>query len=91
MKKEILRVTDTHQLLVAAKKYNLIPKIHVNQFNAIGGVEAGVQHQALSVDHLEILTDDDLVGFKRIKNNACSLTILFLFFKHSLHSSKKNY
>ena len=66
-------VTDTHQLLVAGKKYNLIPKIHVNQFNAIGGVEAGVQHQALSVDHLEILTDDDLLALKGSKTMPVAL------------------
>ena len=47
-----------------AKKYNLIPKIHVNQFNAIGGVAEGVKHQALSVDHLEVLTDDDILALK---------------------------
>ena len=57
-------VADTHQLLIEAKKYNLIPKIHVNQFNAIGGIAIGVKHQALSVDHLEVLTDDDILALK---------------------------
>jgi len=57
-------VADTNQLLSEAKKYNLIPKIHVNQFNAIGGVQAGVDHQALSVDHLEVLTSEDLEALK---------------------------
>lgn len=53
-------VEDTHRVLSEGKKYGLTPKIHVNQFNAIGGVAAGVAHQALSVDHLEVLTDEDL-------------------------------
>ena len=53
-------VADTHRLLSEAKKYNLIPKIHVNQFNAIGGIAAGVKHDALSVDHLEVLTAEDI-------------------------------
>ncbi|MBT8256706.1 MAG: imidazolonepropionase [Bacteroidia bacterium] len=53
-------VDDTHQLLAAAAQYGLVPKIHVNQFNAIGGVAAGVEHGALSVDHLEVLTNADL-------------------------------
>lgn len=57
-------VEDTNQLLTEAKKYNLIPKIHVNQFNAIGGVKAGVDHQALSVDHLEVLNDEDIEALK---------------------------
>ncbi|MFT7072140.1 imidazolonepropionase [Patiriisocius sp. Uisw_017] len=53
-------VEDTERLLTEAKRYGLIPKIHVNQFNAIGGVAAGVKHNALSVDHLEVVTDEDI-------------------------------
>ncbi|OAB78632.1 imidazolonepropionase [Cochleicola gelatinilyticus] len=57
-------VSDTERILSEAKKYNLIPKIHVNQFNAIGGVAIGVKYKALSVDHLEVLTDDDIAALK---------------------------
>ncbi|NND62374.1 MAG: imidazolonepropionase [Flavobacteriaceae bacterium] len=57
-------VADTDKLLKAAAKYNLIPKIHVNQFNAIGGVRAGVENGALSVDHLEILEEEDISALK---------------------------
>ncbi|ULC60907.1 imidazolonepropionase [Flaviramulus sp. BrNp1-15] len=53
-------VEDTEQILKAGKKYGLIPKIHVNQFTAIGGVQAGVNNKALSVDHLEIMRDEDI-------------------------------
>lgn len=54
-------VKDTDRLLKAAKDFGLIPKIHVNQFNAIGGVEAGVKNNALTVDHLEIMKPEDIV------------------------------
>lgn len=57
-------VADTERLLSEAKKYNLIPKIHVNQFTALGGIAAGVKHNALSVDHLEVLTNDDIEALK---------------------------
>jgi len=57
-------VEDTHKLLSEAKKYKLIPKIHVNQFNAIGGIKAGVDHNALSVDHLEVVTLEDIEALK---------------------------
>jgi len=57
-------VDDTNKILSAAKKYKLIPKIHVNQFNAIGGVQAGVMQDALSVDHLEVLTSEDISVLK---------------------------
>ena len=51
---------ETDRILKAAHQYGLIPKIHVNQFNSIGGVEIGAKNNALTVDHLEILTDEDL-------------------------------
>ena len=38
----------------------MIPKIHVNQFRAIGGVQAGVKYNALSVDHLEEMRNEDI-------------------------------
>lgn len=53
-------VDDTEQILKAASQYGLVPKIHVNQFNAFGGVELGVKYKALSVDHLEVLNQEDI-------------------------------
>jgi imidazolonepropionase len=57
-------VEDTDRILSAAKKYNLKPKVHVNQFNTIGGIQVSTKHSALSVDHLEVLSDDDLESLK---------------------------
>jgi len=51
---------ETDRILKAGVTYGLIPKIHVNQFNSMGGVKVGVNNNALSVDHLEVLTDEDL-------------------------------
>ncbi|CAI8278550.1 MAG: Imidazolonepropionase [Polaribacter sp. SA4-10] len=55
---------DTAQILAAGKKYGLIPKVHVNQFNAFGGIAISVAHNALSVDHLEEMTPDDINALK---------------------------
>ncbi len=55
---------DTDKILSAAKKYNLTPKVHVNQFNSIGGIETSINNNALSVDHLEVLSEDDLTALK---------------------------
>jgi len=55
---------DTEQILKAAKQFHLTPKIHVNQFNAFGGVALAVKHNALSVDHLEELNQDDINALK---------------------------
>ena len=51
---------DTAQILAAGKKYGLIPKVHVNQFNAFGGIKVAVDANALSVDHLEELSKEDI-------------------------------
>jgi imidazolonepropionase len=53
-------VKDTDRILCAGKKYGLLPKVHVNQFTAMGGVEVSVKNKALSVDHLEVINDDDI-------------------------------
>ncbi|WP_299683090.1 imidazolonepropionase [uncultured Tenacibaculum sp.] len=53
-------VEQTEKIIQAAKKVGLQPKVHVNQFTTIGGVEKCVSNDALSVDHLEVLSDDDI-------------------------------
>jgi imidazolonepropionase len=58
-------VDDTEQILAAGKKHGLIPKIHVNQFTSIGGIQKGIAHNALTVDHLEIVTSEDLEALKK--------------------------
>ena len=46
-------VEDTDKILTAAARYGLRPKIHANELAISGGVQVGVAHKALSVDHLE--------------------------------------
>jgi imidazolonepropionase len=46
-------VSETKEICEAGKVIGLIPKIHANQLSVSGGVEAGVELGALSVDHLE--------------------------------------
>jgi imidazolonepropionase len=57
-------VEETIRLMEAGKGFGLQPKIHVNQFTAINGIAAAVQHNALSVDHLEIVTAEDIAVLK---------------------------
>ena len=57
-------VSETKQIMEAGNKFGLVSKIHVNQFNAIGGVKAAVNNKALSVDHLEIMNHDDIEVLK---------------------------
>lgn len=55
---------DTERIMKAGQQYGMIPKIHVNQFNAFGGVALGVTYNALSVDHLEELNQEDIEALK---------------------------
>jgi imidazolonepropionase len=57
-------VEETEKIMEAGIRFGLIPKIHVNQFKSLGGVKAGVQHKALSVDHLEIMSREDIEVLK---------------------------
>ncbi|PHS52228.1 MAG: imidazolonepropionase [Lutibacter sp.] len=66
-------VDDTERLLKASAKFGLIPKIHVNQFTAIGGVQVGVKYKALSVDHLEELRTEDIEALKSTKTMPVAL------------------
>ncbi|WP_372745068.1 imidazolonepropionase [Lutibacter sp.] len=66
-------VEDTVKLLEAGKVYGLRPKIHVNQFNAIGGVQTGVKYKALSVDHLEEMRTEDIEVLKNTETMPVAL------------------
>jgi imidazolonepropionase len=57
-------IEDTERILTAGKSYGLKAKIHVNQFNTFGGVATAVRHDALSVDHLEELSNIDIEALK---------------------------
>ena len=49
---------ETEKICLAGKEFGLKPKIHANQLNASGGVQAGVKMNAVSVDHLESMDED---------------------------------
>ena len=56
-------VEDTDRILEAAK-HLLTPKIHANELAVSGGVQVGVKHMALSVDHLERTTEAEISALK---------------------------
>ncbi|WP_445452393.1 imidazolonepropionase [Flavobacterium sp. 25HG05S-40] len=66
-------VEETERIMKAGQQYGLHAKIHVNQFTAINGIAACVKHNALSVDHLEIVTDEDIEVLKNSETIAVAL------------------
>ena len=57
-------VDDTDRILTAGSTCGLRPKIHANELAVSGGVQVGVKHKALSVDHLERTTDVEINALK---------------------------
>ncbi len=60
-------VEEMEQILKAGSALGLQPKVHVNQFSAMGGIAKAVELNALSVDHLEELADEDIAALKGSK------------------------
>ena len=71
--KDYYSVADTEQLLQAGLKQGLAGKIHVNQFTAIGGIQAGIANNVLSVDHLEEMRSEDIEALKGTKTMPVAL------------------
>jgi imidazolonepropionase len=66
-------VEETEQIMEAGIRFGLKPKIHVNQFNSIGGIQAGIKYNALSVDHLEVMKPEDIEALKNTETMPVAL------------------
>ncbi len=64
---------ETDQILQAGWKHGLKPKIHANQLAISGGVQAGIRNNAISVDHLESVGDEEI---EALKNSTTIPTLL---------------
>ena len=51
---------ETARMLKVGAEYGLLPKIHANELAVSGGVQVGVEHNAVSVDHLERITEVEI-------------------------------
>ena len=66
-------VDELDRILDAGAKFNLKPKVHVNQFTSIGGIQKAIEHKAISVDHLEIMEEND---YDSLRNSSTIATLL---------------
>lgn len=73
-------VAEAEALCEEAKKFGLLPRLHVHQFSQNGGAKMGVRVGALSLDHLEKVSDDDirLLAESDVVATLLPLTSLFL-------------
>jgi imidazolonepropionase len=58
-------VDEMEEILRAGISAGLKPKVHVNQFSSLGGIQKACEMQALTVDHLEEITADDINALKK--------------------------
>lgn len=73
LEKTAFTVDETRLILEKAKKHNLELKLHCDQFNSLGGVELGIQLGVKSLDHLEMITDEDI---KKLSKTEIVATVL---------------
>lgn len=66
-------VNDMHVILEAGKKHGLKPKVHVNQFTSIGGIQKAIEWDAISVDHLEVM---EAIDFESLRDSSTMATLL---------------
>lgn len=71
---------ETERICNAGKLYGLKPKLHVNQLNSIGGVQTGIKLNAVSLDHLETMTENDVQDLASSPNTVGTLLPTAAFF-----------
>lgn len=72
-----------------ANELGLQPKLHTDQFNTIGGIDIAIKQNAISVDHLEVITDNDILKLAD-KNIVCvMLPGVSFFLNHKYAPARK--
>jgi imidazolonepropionase len=72
---------ETDTICKAGAAYGLKPKLHVNQLNSIGGIETGIANNAISLDHLETLTEDEILKLSNFKGVSTLLPTAAFFLR----------
>ncbi|MCB0610497.1 MAG: amidohydrolase family protein, partial [Lewinella sp.] len=65
--KNFYSVEETERILEAGARYGLKAKIHTNQFHSMGGIQAAIRYNALSVDHLEVVNETEIAALRKSK------------------------
>ena len=71
---------QTEIICLEGKKYGLKPKLHVNQLNSIGGVQTGIRLDAVSLDHLETMREEDVAALSNASHTIGTLLPTAAFF-----------
>lgn len=80
---------ESVEILEAGKRHGLTPKVHANQLARSGGVQAGVKTNAISVDHLECMGDEEIELLKDSRTMATLLPGAALFLNVDFPPARK--
>jgi imidazolonepropionase len=64
---------EIDKIFTVAEEYGLKLKLHTEQFNNVGGLDIALKHNATSVDHLEVIKEEDISKFKDVETVAVLL------------------
>ena len=86
--KGFFSVEEMKIIFEAGKNYGLKPKLHVNQLNSIGGIETGISLDALSLGHLETLTQKEIELLGKYKGASTLLPSAAFFLRMPLQPAR---
>jgi len=87
--KAFFSAEETETICKAGLSYGLKPKLHVNQLNSIGGIEVGLKLNALSLDHLEIMNNDEIAKLGNSKTIGTLLPTAAFFLNLNYPPARK--
>jgi len=76
-------------IFTRAKELGLNLKLHTEQFNSIGGLDTALKHNAVSVDHLEVLQDDGIIKLGKADTVSVLLPGVSFFLKYQYAPARK--
>lgn len=74
---------------LAGRQFGLHPKLHINQLNSIGGLQKAIELKALSVDHLETMTDKDIADLSKSNTIGTLLPTAAFFLRMPFQPARK--
>lgn len=72
-----------------AKKSGMELKLHTEQFNVIGGLDIALRHDAVSVDHLEVMSEKDILNLGKSETTAVLLPGVSFFLNYGFAPARK--
>ena len=80
---------EIDEIFSCSDKHGLKLKLHTEQFNSIGGLDVALKHKAISVDHLEVIKDEDILKLSNSNTVAVLLPGVSFFLNHTYAPARK--